>query len=142
MSDMYLEELSEKQLAILYGESNAKTPSTAIGYILFIFLGGLGVHRFYLGYPGTGWFILLSTIIGFLTVGLGLGIVLLFINGIILFIDMFTIPSLVRTKREDIKREIAKEMIARNRREAEYQARPKQITEQPPEPKVNEPGQQ
>ena len=54
--------------------------STVVAYLLWFFLGGLGIHRFYLGRPISGIFYLL-------TVG---GFVIGWI------IDLFLIPGMVR----------------------------------------------
>lgn len=53
---------------------------TWVAYLLWFFLGGLGVHKFYLG-------------------KMGMGILYIFTGGIFLIgllIDLFTIPSQVR----------------------------------------------
>ena len=55
--------------------------STVVAYLLWFFLGGLGIHRFYLGRPISGIFYLL-TLGGFLGIGC--------------FIDLFLIPGMVR----------------------------------------------
>ena len=54
--------------------------STLVAYLLLLFLGGLGIHRFYLGRPVSGIFYLLT--LGFLGFGC--------------FIDLFLIPGMVR----------------------------------------------
>lgn len=68
---------------------NARAKSTGIAYLLWIFFGGLGVHRFYLGSTGIGALVLISTLLGFV----------IFITWIITFVvlvyDLFTIPSQV-----------------------------------------------
>lgn len=53
---------------------------TGITYVLWLFLGALGVHQFYLGKTGRALSMLFT--LGWLTVGL--------------WIDLFTIPSQVR----------------------------------------------
>lgn len=58
--------------------------STSTAYILLVFLGGFGVHRFYLNRPITG-FIYLFTL-GLLGFGL--------------FWDIFAIPGMVRAENE------------------------------------------
>jgi len=70
---------------------DANKKSTGATYLLFLFLGGFGAHRFYLGKTGTA--------VGQLALGL-LGWVTLFVAwlplGIWLLIDLFTIPGMVR----------------------------------------------
>lgn len=56
--------------------------STGIAYLWLIFLGGVGAHQFYIGKPGRG-------ILYLFTLGLlGFGVL----------IDLFTLPSQVRTR--------------------------------------------
>ena len=54
--------------------------STLVAYLLLLFLGGLGIHRFYLGRPISGIFYLLT--LG----GFGIGCL----------IDLFLVPGMVR----------------------------------------------
>ena len=64
--------------------------SVGVAYLLWFFLGSLGVHRFYLGSWGTGLLILACTILAFVSLGLT-GIV----SGLILLWDLFTLPGKV-----------------------------------------------
>ena len=50
--------------------------------LLGIFLGGFGVHRFYLGYGGIGAAILVLQILGWLTACFMIGFVLMAIAGV------------------------------------------------------------
>jgi TM2 domain-containing membrane protein YozV len=79
---------------LMYFEANKKSTGTA--YLLWIFLGGLGAHRFYLGRPGSAiaqiaifWlsFPLMWVLIGFLTV---------WITPIWLLVDLALIPQIAR----------------------------------------------
>jgi len=42
-------QLTEKQLTILESEMQKKSKNLVLAYVLLIFLGGLGIHKFYLG---------------------------------------------------------------------------------------------
>lgn len=70
--------------------------SMAIAYILWFFLGMLGIHRFYLGRAGTGIFQLLLGIIGWATAMLLIGFIFLIPLWIWLIVDIFLIPGMVR----------------------------------------------
>lgn len=63
-------------------------PSTGVAYLLAIFLGVFGAHRFYLGRAGTGVIMLLLTLTVF-----GLAI-----TSIWTLIDLFLIPGMIRSK--------------------------------------------
>jgi hypothetical protein len=80
--------------------------STALAYVLWFFLGGLGIHKFYIGKPGMGIFYLLllagltaGTITGIargmesaMIIAGSCGLLL----GILLLIDLFTIPRQIK----------------------------------------------
>lgn len=66
-------------------------PSTGVAYVLWALLGGLGVHRFYLGRPFTG--LLWALTFGLLGVGL--------------LLDLFLIPGMVRAARRKYVREMS-----------------------------------
>jgi TM2 domain-containing membrane protein YozV len=74
--------------------------SGLIAYLLWTFLGGLGMHNFYLGRPRAGGLQMAGTLLVYCTyvsddpwplIGLGVGILL----GISLFIDCIRIPTYV-----------------------------------------------
>jgi TM2 domain-containing membrane protein YozV len=81
---------------------DANKKSVGASYLLCLLLGGLGAHRFYLGYTGTA------------AVKLALGI-LGFISGFItwpplwiwLLIDLFLIPGMVRQKNLELADSLA-----------------------------------
>src|SRR5687767_7911759 len=66
--------------------------SIPVAYLLCIFLGFFGVHKFYLNRPGTGIFYLLCTVFGAATFELVIGIIPLALVGILWLIDLLTIP--------------------------------------------------
>jgi len=81
-------------MAGLLYQANAK--STGVAFLLWLFLGGFGGHRFYAGKTGTAIVQLLMSIFGWATVWVGIGLVLLAPLGIWLLIDAFLIPGMIR----------------------------------------------
>ncbi len=78
----------------------APLKEAGIAYVLAIFLGTLGIHRFYLGRVGTAIAILSLTVLGGLTAWLLIGLPLLLAAGIWWVIDLFLIPGMVREENQ------------------------------------------
>ncbi len=72
---------------------DANKKSTGVAYLLWIFLGGFGAHRFYLGETGTAVAQLLLLLFGWLPLFIGW-----FVLGIWLLVDLFLIPGIARDK--------------------------------------------
>ena len=70
--------------------------SMLVAYLLLIFLGQLGLHRFYLNRPGTAVIQLLLGIVGWVTIWIVIGYIPFGILGIWLFIDLFLTAGMVR----------------------------------------------
>lgn len=81
--------------------NDAKSP--VVAYLLLIFLGGFGAHRFYLGKTGTAITMLILCILGWLTVVVGVGLVLLVAVGIWCIVDIFLIPGMVQEDKDAIR---------------------------------------
>ncbi|GEO27154.1 hypothetical protein AAC03nite_29390 [Alicyclobacillus acidoterrestris] len=63
--------------------------SVALAYVLWFFLGYLGIHRMYCGRVGSGVAMLAFTVFGMLTMSIVVGHLLLMIVGIWWLIDLF-----------------------------------------------------
>jgi TM2 domain-containing membrane protein YozV len=77
-----------------------------LAYVLLIFLGSLGIHRFYLDRKGSAIAQLLLSVIGWITVFIIIGFIPLAIVYIWLFVDLFLIPGMVNRENEIIEKEI------------------------------------
>lgn len=73
----------------------ANMKSTGIAYLLWFFLGGLGVHRFYLGRNGSAIIQLLLGLFGWLPIFAGWVVL-----GVWVLIDAFLIPGIARDENE------------------------------------------
>jgi len=80
----------------------AEGKNTVIAYVLWWFLGAIGVHRMYLGRTGSGVAMLSLFIIGIVTAVLAVGYIFLAIVGIWWLVDGFLTYSMV--KEENTKR--------------------------------------
>ena len=79
--------------AMMMYDANKK--SMGVAYLLAIFLGGLGIHRFYLGSTTLAVVQLVLTIAGFALTLAIVGWFMLAAVGIWVIVDLFLIPGLV-----------------------------------------------
>jgi TM2 domain-containing membrane protein YozV len=86
--------------------------SAGVGYLLLIFLGWLGAHRFYLGATGSGIVMLLLWVIGTVTSVIGVGFVLLAIWGIWWVIDLFLIPGMVSRQKDEVRERLTRQALS------------------------------
>ncbi|MCF6409356.1 TM2 domain-containing protein [Pseudalkalibacillus salsuginis] len=87
-------ELSNQELHLLGSEMEKRKKSTAVTWLLWLFLGGLGGHRYFLGKVGSG-IAMTLTLGGF---------------GIWALIDAFFINGMLKTKNEEIEGIILQEI--------------------------------
>lgn len=76
---------------------DAQKKSLGVAYLLWFFLGSLGAHRFYAGKTGSAILQLMVWLVGWGTLIVGVGFVVLAIAGIWLLIDAFLLPGIIRT---------------------------------------------
>ena len=89
--------------------NDAKSP--VVAYLLLIFLGGFGAHRFYLGKTGTAITMLILFILGWVTLVFGVGLVMLIAVGIWSFVDIFLIPSMIQEDKDAIRARFTTNML-------------------------------
>lgn len=90
--------LSTAQLSLIEQRVANDGPSTAVAYLLWVFLGLVSAHRFYLGRAGTA---ILQILTYFILVGF-----------LWLLIDGFVIPGMIREKKDQIRQRMTMELLA------------------------------
>ena len=97
--------LSHDAKAMMTFESEKK--STGISYLLWFFLGGLGVHRFYLGRTGSASGMLVLSILSWILLfAFGIGVFGLAAIGIWVIVDAFLIPGIAREHNQALMQRI------------------------------------
>lgn len=114
---------TQEQILIEQRVTN-EAKSIAAAYLLWFFLGGFGVHRFYLGRIRTAIAILSLTILGLVLSAIGIGVLLLAAVGIWLLVDAFLIPGIVRRHKEQVRQELTAKVAAQPVNEPEVTAAP------------------
>ncbi|PTM56505.1 TM2 domain-containing protein [Desmospora activa] len=100
-------QLDARQLAIAQSEMENYRKSTGAAYLLWFFLGGFGVHRFYIDRVGTGVIMLTLELLGWMTIWIfGLGLIFLIPNWIWWIVDAFLLHGYVQNINIAKEREI------------------------------------
>jgi TM2 domain-containing membrane protein YozV len=89
---------TEAQVVIVKSEK-----SIGLAYVLLIFLGTFGIHRFYLNRIGSAIVQLIIGIIGVATAAILIGFFFLAPLWIWLLIDLFTLPGMVRAENQKMR---------------------------------------
>jgi TM2 domain-containing membrane protein YozV len=97
--------------AMMAFESRKK--SAGVAYLLLIFLGGLGAHRFYLGRTGSAIGQLVLFILGWATAVIVVGFFLLAALGIWLIVDLFLVPGIAERHNGELMKSLAAASPAR-----------------------------
>ncbi|TNC52834.1 TM2 domain-containing protein [Rubellimicrobium rubrum] len=87
--------LSTQQQMLIEQRLQNDKKSTGATYALWFFVGFLGGHRFYLGRTGSAVAQLVLTVLGWLTLVLGIGLVFLLAVGVWVLVDAFLIPGMI-----------------------------------------------
>ncbi len=84
--------------------------SMLVAYLLAIFFGGLGLHRFYLGHNASAALMLVLFILGCLTTFFIIGLFMLAVVGIWVIIDLFLIPAEIVAARNRLRKRLTEDM--------------------------------
>jgi len=88
--------LTSSQLMLIEQRVTNDGPSSTVAWLLWLFLGFLGAHRFYLGRTGTGILMLLT------------------LGGLFVwwFIDLFLISGMIRSTRDQLRQRLTMDALA------------------------------
>lgn len=101
---------TEQQILIEQRVTN-EAKSTGAAYIIWLFLGGLGGHRFYLGRTGSGVAMLILFILGWVLLPVGVGAFCLIIVGIWAIVDAFLIPGMIANHKNKVRNELLQQAL-------------------------------
>ena len=97
---LIVHDLTERELLILRQEVDSRKKSVAATWLLWLFLGELGAHRFYLGRVGSGIAMLLT------------------LGGLFIWalVDAFLVPGMLRANKREVEAEVLQEIAAMRER--------------------------
>ncbi|NLR98847.1 TM2 domain-containing protein [Rhizobium sp. P38BS-XIX] len=99
--------LSTQEQILIEQQVTNEAKSVGAAYLLWLFLGSFGAHRFYLGKTGTGVAQLLLLIFGWLTLFIVVGGVLLIALSIWWIVDAFMIPGIVAEQKSQLRHRLS-----------------------------------
>jgi TM2 domain-containing membrane protein YozV len=102
--------LSTQEQMLVEQRVTNEAKSAGVAYLLLIFFGGFGAHRFYLGSTGSAIAMLIMSILGWLTVAIGVGLFLLAAVGIWLIVDLFLIPGIIQQHKDQVRQRLSMQM--------------------------------
>lgn len=103
--------LTNEERLVLNSELERKGKSKIIAYIFLIFLGGLGLHRFYLKRNFSGVLMVSLNFLGWLTAGIFIGYLFLLVYWIWWFIDLFLTNFMVNSHNDKIEAKILNDIL-------------------------------
>ena len=103
--------LSTQEQILIEQRVMNEAKSAGAAYLLWFFLGTLGAHRFYLGKTGSGVAQLLLFVLGWLTLGIFVGGVLLIALGIWWIIDAFQISGMISEQKAQLRNQLTEEAL-------------------------------
>lgn len=97
--------------------------TSGVAYILWLFLGGLGAHRFYIGRPGSGLAILALMVLGVTLTPSPVGSLFLVIGVIWVIVDLFLIPGMIQAQNDEIRENLQRQLSISNQAAIDQHAR-------------------
>jgi len=118
---VYYNQLDTQEKALVESQVNNNMKSYIVAYVLLLFLGQVGAHRFYIkgvSIGAIGQLVLGG--LGWLTTWIFIGYIFLFLVGVWIIIDLFLIPRMIREHTETLKEDFAKEIVMSNQNISDF----------------------
>ena len=112
LRDKDMSDLTTDQLSYVEQRLSNDKKSIFAAYALWFFLGPFGAHRYYLGHPNAGLFILafVGAIVLSVAISPALGIISALVLYIAIFVDAFRIPAMLTADTEKKRKQIMDEI--------------------------------
>lgn len=104
--------LTDRELALLNSEMPNRSKSLVVAFLLWFFLGTLGIYNFYLGNSSRGWLMVILTIVAFITLIVLIGFVIFIGLFILWIVDAIAMSSKVQKTNSQIEARLIGEIIA------------------------------
>lgn len=98
--------LTNEERLLVNSELERRGKNIVVAYLLLLFIGTLGIHRFYLGLTGSAITQLVLTIAGWATVIILIGFLPLAVVWVWVIVDLFLIPGIIKNDNQKIEQEI------------------------------------
>lgn len=120
-NEYLLNQLTDQELLLVNSEVEKNKKSIAVAYILCIFFGSIGGHRYYMGKTGSA---IAMTLITVLTVGFGV-----LVTEIWSFVDLFLIPGWLKDNQNSVEAAAAQNVLTRRQIRAGQNASETKLSE-------------
>ncbi|MEF2554364.1 TM2 domain-containing protein [Aurantimonas sp. A2-1-M11] len=98
--------LSYQERMLIEQRVMREAKSLVTAYLLWLFVGSLGAHRFYIGRTGSAVTLMALFVLGWLTLALGVGVILLIVAGSWLLLDAFLIPRMISEQKDALREDL------------------------------------
>lgn len=98
--------LTNEERMLVNSEIQTRGKNTLLAYILLLFLGTLGIHRFYLDRTATAVAQLVLTVVGWMTAILVVGFFFLAIVWVWMIVDLFLVPAIISEENDKLEKKV------------------------------------
>ena len=120
-NEYLLNQLTDQELLLVNSEVEKNKKSIAVAYILCIFFGSIGGHRYYMGKTGSA---IAMTLITVLTVGFGVLVTVIWS-----FVDLFLIPGWLKDNQNSVEAAASQNVLTRRQIRAGQNASETKLSE-------------